>query len=183
MDLFFTLLVTAIRTLFGPRDSNVWEGTRYRFQPRFWYRTREGQLYPSRIPSFIDISLIKFFLSTRMSAVVRRNGWIPVVISSDQIRQQPLIPRGPLEIHTRVVGWEDQFVEIWHSWTDSRGQDVLNAVYLTRVTHSGRGKVTGADMLRELGEDYVERPLSDAAARLLADYLRIKDENQALSLA
>ncbi|MCR9194715.1 MAG: thioesterase family protein [Hyphomonas sp.] len=140
-------------------------------------------MFPSRIPSFIDISLINFFIGTRMSAVVRRNGWIPIVVSSVQTRRQPEIPGGELEIHTRVVGWEDQYVEIEHTWFDANGAEVLNSVYLTRVTHAGRDKVTGADMLRELGEAYVEAPLSPTARGLLEEYLRVKDANQALSLA
>jgi hypothetical protein len=183
MDLFFTLLLTVFRTYRGPRDANVWDGTRYRFRPRFWDRMRNGQLYPSRIPSFIDISLINFFIGTRMSAVVRKHGWIPVVLSSVQTRPQSNIPDGELEIHTRVVGWEDQYVEIEHTWYDDTGREVLNSIYLTRVTHAGRNKVTGADMLRELGEAYTEKPLSPAASGLLAEYLRVKDANQALSLA
>lgn len=183
MDLFFSLLLTVIRTYLGPRDADVWNGTRYSFKPKFWDRTRGGQLFPSRIPSFIDISLINFFIGTRMSAVVRRNGWIPIVVSSVQTRRQPEIPGGELEIHTRVVGWEDQYVEIEHTWFDANGAEVLNSVYLTRVTHAGRDKVTGADMLRELGEAYVEAPLSPTARGLLEEYLRVKDANQALSLA
>lgn len=183
MDLFFSLLLTVFRTYLGPRDANVWDGTRHRFTPRFWDRTRSGQLFPSRIPSFIDISLINFFIGTRMSAVVRRNGWIPIVISSAQTRQQAVIPEGALEIHTRVVGWDDQYVEIEHTWYDATGAEILNSVYLTRVTHAGRNKVTGADMLRELGEAYVEKPLSLTARRLLDEYLRVKDANQTLSLA
>ncbi len=183
MDLFFSLLLTVFRTYLGPRDANVWDGTRHRFTPKFWDRTSSGQLFSSRIPSFIDISLINFFIGTRMSAVVRRNGWIPIVISSVQTRQQPIIPGGELEIHTRVVGWEDQYVEIEHTWYDATGAEVLNSVYLTRVTHAGRNKVTGADMLRELGEAQVAKPLSLAARGLLEEYLRVKDANQALSLA
>jgi len=183
MDLFFTLLLTVFRTYSGPRDANVWDGTRYRFKPKFWDRTSRGQLFPSRIPSFIDISLINFFIGTRMSAVVRRNGWIPIVISSVQTRQQPDIPGGALEIHTRVVGWEDQYVEIEHTWFDAVGAEVLTSVYLTRVTHAGRNTITGADMLIELGEPYAEKPLSGAARALLEEYLRVKDANQALSLA
>ena len=183
MDLFFILLLTALRTYLGPRESNVWGGTVYRFKPRFWDRMRGGQLYPSRIPSFIDISLIKFFIGTRMSAVVRRRGWIPVVISSVQTRATSSIPKGELSIHTRVVGWDDQYVEIEHTWHDAVGDEVLNSIYLTRVTHAGRNKVTGADMLRELGEPQVETPLSPAARGLLEEYLRVKDANQALSLA
>ena len=183
MDLFFILLLTVVRTYLGPREYNVWDGTVYRFKPRFWDRMRSGQLYPSRIPSFIDISLINFFIGTRMSAVVRRNGWIPIVISSVQTRQQPHIPGGPLEIHTRVVGWDDQYVEIEHTWYDASGSEVLNSIYLTRVTHAGRNKVTGADMLRELDEPYQEKPLSLSARALLDEYLRVKDANQELSLA
>ncbi len=183
MDLFFTLLLTVFRTYWGPRDANVWDGTRYRFKPKLWDRTSSGQLFPSRIPSFIDISLINFFIGTRMSAVVRRNGWIPIVISSAQTRQQPQIPGGELEIHTRVVGWEDQYVEIEHTWFDVSGAEVLNSVYLTRVTHAGRKTITGADMLEELGEPYAEKPLSPTARRLLGAYLQVKDANQALSLA
>lgn len=183
MDLFFSLLLTVFRTYLGPRDANVWDGTRHRFKPKFWDRTSSGQLFPSRIPSFIDISLINFFIGTRMSAVVRRNGWIPIVVSSVQTRQQPDIPAGELEIHTRVVGWDDQYVEIEHTWYDAAGAEVLNSVYLTRVTHAGREKITGADMLRELGEPHVEKPLSRAARGLLEEYLRVKDANQALSLA
>lgn len=183
MDLFFSLLLTVFRTYLGPRDANVWDGTRHHFKPKIWDRTSSGQLFPSRIPSFIDISLINFFIGTRMSAVVRRNGWIPIVISSAQTRQQSAIPNGELEIHTRVVGWEDQYVEIEHTWFDETGAEILNSVYLTRVTHAGRDKITGADMLRELGEPHVEKPLSPVARGLLEEYLRVKDANQALSLA
>ena len=43
--------------------------------------------------------------------------------------------------------------------------------------------ITGADMLRELGEPHVEKPLSRAARGLLEEYLRVKDANQTLSLA
>jgi len=183
MDLFFSLLLTVFRTYLGPRDANVWDGTIYRFKPKFWDRTNRGQLFPSRIPSFIDISLINFFIGTRMSAVVRRHGWIPIVLSSVQTRRQPEIPSGELAIHTRVVGWDDQYVEIEHTWYDAAGSEVLNSIYLTRVTHAGRNKVTGADMLRELGEAHIEKPLSPAARGLLEEYLRVKDANQTLSLA
>ena len=125
-----------------------------------------------------------------MSAVVRKRGWVPIVVGSQQTRTAPLIPKGALEIHTRVVGWEDQYVEIEHTWRDAAGLEVLNSIYLTRVTHAGRSKVTGADMLRELGERHVVKPLSATASQLLVEYLRIKESNDriedhdpALSLA
>ena len=181
MDLFFTLILTVFRTYLSPRAANVWDGTTYRFKPRAWDRMRNGQLLPSRIPSFIDISLINFFIGTRMSAVVRKHGWIPVVLSSVQTRSKSVIPKGELQIHPRVVGWHDQYVEIEHTWSDETGEEVLNSVYLTRVTHAGRNKVTGADMLRELGESVVEKPLSVAASQMLTEYLRIKEDNQRVS--
>lgn len=183
MDLFLTLIWTVFRTYLTPRDANVWEGTSYRFKPHAWDRLRNGQLLPSRIPSFIDISLIKFFIGTRMSAIVRKHGWIPVVLSSVQTRSQPRIPKGPLQIHTRVVGWHDQYVEIEHTWSDAAGKEVLHSVYLTRVTHAGRQKVTGADMLQALGEPIVDKPLSIAASQLLDEYLRVKAANERVSEA
>lgn len=178
MDLFLTLLMTVIRAYRSPRTASVWTGTRYHFQPKRRDRTRSGQFLTSRIPSYIDVSLVKFFIGTKMSAVVRKNGWIPVVLSSVQVRAQPHIPQSPLTIHTRVVGWYDQYVEIWHTWEDERGSEVLQSVYLTRVTHSGPDKVTGATMLEALGEPIVDSPLSPAAQRLLSDYLMVKDANQ-----
>ena len=95
MDLFLTLILTVFRTYLTPREANVWEGTTYRFKPRAWDRMRNGQLLPSRIPSFIDISLINFFFGTRMSAVVRKRGWVPIVVSSVQTRSQSMIQKGP----------------------------------------------------------------------------------------
>ena len=181
MDLFFTLILTVFRTNLSPRDAIVWDVTSYLVKPRAWYRMRSFQLLPSRIPSFIDISLINFFIGTRMSAVVRKRGWIPVVLSSVQTRSKSVIPKGELQIHTRVVGWHDQYVEIEHTWTDETGEEVLNSVYLTRVTHAGRSKVTGADMLRELGESVVDKPLSIAASQMLTEYLRIKENNERVS--
>lgn len=178
MDLFLTLLVTVFRSIFAARDATVWDGTTYSFKPRPSDLDSDGTLLPSRVPSFIDISLIKFFIETRMSAVVRKRGWVPVVLSSVQVRQQPRIPRSRLHIHTQVVGWQDQYVEIWHTWSDDRGEEVLRSIYLTRVTQRGREKVTGADMLRALGEEVVERPLSQAAARQLNDYLEIRESNR-----
>ena len=178
MDLFMTLLLTVVRTFRLSRTANVWDGTRYTFKPKRWDRTSSGQFLTSRIPSYIDVSLVKFFIQTKMSAVVRKRGWIPVVLSSVQVRSQPKIPGGPLTIYTRVVGWHDQYVEIWHTWEDDRGDEVLHSIYLTRVTHSGPDKVTGADMLEALGEPVMDMPLSQAAARLLSDYLRVKDANQ-----
>ncbi|MEO1554359.1 MAG: hypothetical protein AAFR82_10545, partial [Pseudomonadota bacterium] len=113
-----------------------------------------------------------------------------VVLSSVQTRSQSRIPKGVFQIHTRVVGWHDQFVEIEHTWFDAAGETVLNSVYLTRVTHSGRDKVTGADMLQALGEPVIDRPLSIAASQLLDEYFRVKaanarvnDAEAALSLA
>ena len=178
MDLFFTLLMTVFRSYTGLRRGRVWTGTTYTFKPRPWDRDRNGQLFTSRIPSYIDISLIKFFIETRMSGVVRLHGWIPIVLSSVQVRSQPRIPEGPLSIQTQVVGWQDQYVELWHTWRDQDGNEVLRSIYLTRVTHAKREKVTGADMLVALGEDVVERPLSETAARQLSDYFRIKEANR-----
>lgn len=178
MDLFFTLLLTVVRSYFGPRNASVWDGTRYRFRPRGADLDRDGTLFPSRVPSYIDVSLVKFFIQTRMSAVVRSKGWVPVVLSSYQIRHQPKIPKGRLQIHTQVVGWKDQYVEIWHTWEDEHGAPVLRSIYLTRVTQKGHEKVTGADMLRELGEDVAERPLSAAAARQLNDFLELREANR-----
>lgn len=183
MDQFITLLATVFRCMLGHRDASVWDGTHYKFKPKPWDRDKHGQLLSSRIPSYIDISLVKFFILTKMSGVVRKNGWIPIVLSSVQIRTQPIIPRGPLTIHTQVKGWQDQYVEIWHTWSDSEGQEVLRSIYLTRVTHSGPEKVTGANMLEVLGEPVVDRPLSQAAARQLTEYMKIKETNrQAQSL-
>jgi acyl-CoA thioesterase FadM len=180
MDLFLTLLINVFRTYLAPRNANVWDGTRHTFRPRGADLDRDGNLFPSRIPSYIDISLVKFFIQTRMSAVVRRKGWVPVVVSSYQVRSQPKIPKGRLQIHTQVVGWKDQYVEIWHTWSDQAGKQVLRSVYLTRVTQKGKEKVTGADMLHALGEPIDERPLSAAAARQLNDFLEIREANRKL---
>lgn len=178
MDQFLTLLVTVLRCLTGPRDANVWDGTHYKFKTKLWDRDRHGQLHSSRIPSYIDVSLVKFFIQTRMSVIVRKNGWVPIVLSSVQIRTQPIIPRGQLTIHTQVKGWQDQYVEIWHTWSDQAGKEVLRSIYLTRVTHSGPEKVTGANMLEALGLPVLDRPLSQAAARQLSEYLMIKEANR-----
>jgi hypothetical protein len=178
MDQFLTLLVTVFRCLLGPRDANVWDGTHYKFKTKLWDRDRHGQLLSSRIPSYIDVSLVKFFIQTRMSVVVRKHGWVPIVLSSVQMRAQPLIPRGELTVHTQVKGWQDQYVEIWHTWSDQEGKEVLRSIYLTRVTHSGPEKVTGADMLEALGLPVVDRPLSQAATRQLSEYLKIKEANR-----
>ena len=69
MDLFLTLLWTVFQTLRGPRDENVWDGTRYRFRLRGRDLDRDGNLLPSRVPSYIDISLVKFFIQTKMSSL------------------------------------------------------------------------------------------------------------------
>ena len=63
-------------------------------------------------------------------------------------------------------------------WIDKNGDEVLRSIYLTRVTHAKREKVTGADMLRELGEPIVDRPLSATARQQLSDYFRIKEANR-----
>ena len=86
MDLFLTLLLTVFRTFRGPRDANVWDGTRYRFKLRRSDLDRDGHLLPSRVPSYIDVSLVNFFIQTKMSDVVRRQGWVPMVLSSIQTR-------------------------------------------------------------------------------------------------
>ena len=178
MDLFLTLLMTVFRTLRGPRDANVWDGTRYRFRLRGADLDRDGNLLPSRVPSYIDISLINFFIQTKMSDIVRREGWVPVVLSSIQTRSQPRVPKGQLEIHTRVVGWREHYVEMWHIWADETGAEILRSIYITRVTQKGRKKVTGEDMLRALGEEIVERPLSPVAAEQLDEYLATRDANR-----
>lgn len=177
MDLFLTLLLTVFRTLRGPREANVWDGTRYRFQLRGRDLDRDGNLLPSRVPSYIDISLVNFFIQTKMSEIVRREGWVPVVLSSIQTRSQPRVPKGLIEIHTQVVGWRDHYVEMWHTWSDETGAEILRSIYVTRVTAAGRRKVTGEDMLRALGEEIVDRPLSPMAARQLDDYLATREAN------
>lgn len=177
MDLFLTLLLTVFRTLRGPREANVWDGTRYRFRLRGRDLDRDGNLLPSRVPSYIDISLVNFFIQTKMSEIVRREGWVPVVLSSIQTRSQPRVPKGLIEIHTQVVGWRDHYVEMWHTWSDETGAEVLRSIYVTRVTAAGRRKVTGEDMLRALGEEIVDRPLSPMAARQLDDYLATREAN------
>lgn len=178
MDLFLTLLLTVFRTFRGPREANVWEGTRYTFQPRRSDFDKHGNLLPSRVPSYIDISLVTFFIQTKMSDIVRREGWVPVVLSSIQTRKQPRVPKGKLQIHTRVVGWRDHYVEMWHTWSDESGAEIMRSIYVTRVTQKGRKKVTGEDMLRALNEEIVDRPLSPMAARQLDDYLTIREANQ-----
>ena len=178
MDLFLTLLLTAFRTFRRPRAATVWDGTRYTFQPRHSDRDKHGNLLPSRVPSYIDISLVTFFIQTRMSDIVRRQGWVPVVLSSIQTRTQPRVPKGKLQIHTRVVGWRDHYVEMWHTWSDESGAEIMRSIYVTRVTQRGRKKVTGEDMLRALNEDIVDRPLSPIAARQLDEYLATREANQ-----
>ena len=183
MDLFLTLLVTVFRAFRSGRDANVWDGTRYTFKLRRSDVDGDGNLLPSRVPSYIDVSLVHFFIKTRMSDIVRREGWVPVVLSSIQLRAQPRVPKGKLEIHTRVVGWREHYVEMWHTWFDGSGNEVLRSIYITRVTQRGRQKVTGEDMLRALGEEIVDRPLSDIAARQLGDYLATRDANRNASSA
>lgn len=180
MDLFLTLLMTVFRAFRSARDANVWDGTRYTFKLRRSDVDRDGNLLPSRVPSYIDVSLVHFFIKTRMSDIVRREGWVPVVLSSIQLRAQPRVPKGKLEIHTRVVGWREHYVEMWHTWSDAAGNEILRSIYVTRVTQRGRQKVTGEDMLRALGEEIVDRPLTDIAARQLDDYLATRDANRSL---
>ncbi|MEL7539312.1 MAG: hypothetical protein AAGJ51_00290 [Pseudomonadota bacterium] len=178
MDLFLTLLLTVFRTFRGARDANVWDGTRYRFKLRRSDLDRDGNLLPSRVPSYIDVSLVNFFIQTKMSDVVRREGWVPMVLSSIQTRKQSRVPQGMIEIHTRVVGWREHYVEMWHTWSDETGAEILRSIYVTRVTQKGRKKVTGEDMLRALGEEIVDRPLSPMAARQLDEFLATRDANR-----
>lgn len=169
MDLFLRLLWVVCRAFLSKKGDHVLTGSELTLSVSFLDRSLNGMFHPSRVSSFTDLAVMNFFVRTGGAAIIRRKGWMPIIIGSQRISHDQLGKLKKVSIHSCVKGWSGEYFHMENTWRVD-GQPVLVYHLLTRLIASDKSKVTGEDMIREMGLDLEHQDLLPLMRDMKAEY-------------
>ena len=116
MNLFLRLLRIFAMALFSRDRVDMLAPTLLRF--RVWLTDQDmfAHLTNSRYLSFGDLGTINYMIRSGFWPVLRKNGWFPVICAQHVVINRMLKSPQAFDLKTEVVGWDDTYVCLRHSF-------------------------------------------------------------------
>lgn len=134
--------------------------------PVWWLDKGFASVVPlHRIRSFTDLATINSVIRIGLARLIRKNGWMPI-IQVEAISQTGLLAcPGKVEIVTRIVGWQDNYVCYVHDIL-VEGEAVAVSRMLARIIGRQGAKIGIDGIARDLGAP-AESPGLDASFKAM----------------
>lgn len=107
--------------------------------------------------TLMDLGRTDMMLRSGVFNVVRSKGWYPVVAAETIRFQRSLKLFQKFSIRTEVVGWDDKSIYMEQVFSSKDKQIAIAALNVRFLKKSG-GKVSPADLLGLLGEQFEDQP-------------------------
>jgi len=154
MNLFFRMLVVCIRAALAKERHGILDPVRLRFRPFIGDRAKQGGLENSRYNSFCDLGTLNYFIRSGTLSILRKRGWMPIIVSTTRIDFRPPRLVNKFEIETRIASWIGQHVNIVHTFHQDN-QAFAEVSVVARVSSTDKSKVTGDMIVTALGVSIV----------------------------
>ena len=166
MNLFFRLVWVFLKASFAKEKITVLGSAVLKF--RVWLTDQDmfAHLTNSRYMSFSDLGTINFIIRSGFWGVMRKRGWFPVICAQSMTVSRMLKTPQAFEVSTNLVGWNDTYVGISHTFT-RHGQVHAQVNVLARFTSGKRKKITPQDVIRAAGSDTQSPQMPEAFERLI----------------
>lgn len=173
MDLFFRLLVVILSAFRTRNGEDVFDGARLTLKIGRRDRGWDGRILNSRIASFSDLAVANFFVKTKVSAALRKNGWMPIIVGSNFVKVEDFNDERQVTIRTYVAGWREHHVCMRSEWM-IEDETVMVYDQLARILAAKGRKITGEQILETIGVKSEYRPLPTGIALVLDRYTEQK---------
>ena len=166
MNLFFRLVWVFLKASFAKEKITVLGRAVLKF--RVWLTDQDmfAHLTNSRYMSFSDLGTINFIIRSGFWGVMRKRGWFPVICAQSMTVSRMLKTPQAFEVSTNLVGWDDTYVGISHTFT-RHGQVHAQVNVLARFTSGKRKKIAPQDVIQASGSDTQSPQMPEAFERLI----------------
>lgn len=160
MNLFVRFLIVLLSALRSPVAVDPLAPTRVTVP--LW---RLDQAFASAVPlhrirSFTDLATINSVIRIGLGRLIRKNGWMPIIQVESISQTGELTCPGKVEIVTRIVGWQDNYVCYIHDVL-IEGEAVAVSRMLARIIGRKGAKIGIDGIAKQLGAP-AESPELDA---------------------
>ncbi|KDA01537.1 MAG: thioesterase family protein [Hyphomonas oceanitis] len=161
MNLFLRFMIVLLSALRSPIASDPLAPTRVTVP--VW---RLDQAFAPAVPlhrirSFTDLATINSVIRIGLGRLIRKNGWMPIIQVETISLSGELRCPAKVEIVTRIVGWQDNYVCYTHD-INMEGETVAVSRMLARIIGRKGVKIGIDGIARELGAP-AESPRLDAS--------------------
>tara|TARA_R110001606_G_scaffold202485_1_gene350559 strand:+ start:137 stop:688 length:552 start_codon:yes stop_codon:yes gene_type:complete len=121
-----------------------------------------------RIRSFTDLATINSVIRIGLGRLIRKNGWMPIIQVEAISQSGELRFPGKVDIVTRIVGWQDNYVCYVHDIL-FEGEAVAVSHMLARIIGRKGAKIGIEGIARELGAPAESPELNVAFMAMIAE--------------
>lgn len=130
MNLYLRLLLIWLRNIAGTKRHHS-HGAESRFRVLPHDLDAFGHMNNGRYLQIMDVARVEWMLQTQVIAAIRKNRWAPI-LGGGVIRYRHSLRLLQLyRVRTRLLGWDERWFYLEHSFKDGRGRCV--AVGVTRA--------------------------------------------------
>jgi len=130
MNLYLRLLLVWLRNIAEPkRHLSHSTGSRFRVLPHDL--DAFGHMNNGRYLQIMDVARAEWMLQTRIAGAIRKNRLTPILVGGLIRYRHSLRLLQVYRVHTRLLGWDQRWFYLEHSFRDNRDRCV--AVGVTRV--------------------------------------------------
>ncbi|MBT8065816.1 MAG: thioesterase family protein [Gammaproteobacteria bacterium] len=130
MNLYLRLLLIWLRNIAGTKRHHS-HGAESRFRVLPHDLDALGHMNNGRYLQIMDVARVEWMLQTQVAGAIRKNRWSPI-LGGGVIRYRHSLRLLQLyRVRTRLLGWDERWFYLEHSFKDSRGRCV--AVGVTRA--------------------------------------------------
>lgn len=152
MNLFFRMILVFIRASLRKSSIDVLGKATLKF--RVWLTDQDmfAHMTNSRYMSFSDLGTINFIMRSGCWNEMRKRGWYPVICAQSMTVSRMLKFPQRFEVKTNLVGWNDTYVGISHTFIrDDRTHAQVNV--LARFASRDRKRIKPQDMINAVGSE------------------------------
>lgn len=148
MNLYLRLLLVWLRNIAGTKR-HYSHGTRSRFRVLPLDLDAFGHMNNGRYLQIMDVARVEWMLQTQVARAIRKNNWSPILGGGVIRYRHSLRLMQDYCVHTRLLGWDERWFYLEHSFSDNRNRCV--AVGVTRAgLRSGNGWVHADEVVNSV---------------------------------
>ncbi|MCF6328568.1 MAG: hypothetical protein L3J02_02050 [Henriciella sp.] len=151
MNLFFRMIYVCLRAALSRERIGTLDPVRLKFRPFIGDRSKLGGLENSRYSSFCDLGTLNYFIRSGALSILRKRGWMPIIVSTTRIELLPSTQLNDFELETRIASWIGQHVNIIHVFHHNN-QAFAEVSVVARVASTDKTQVTGDMIVAALGK-------------------------------
>jgi acyl-CoA thioesterase FadM len=149
MNLFLRILLVWLKAKFR-RRKDVFDEIVSNF--RVWPTDQDmfRHMTNSRYFSLTDVCIIDFMLRTGAWPVLRKRGWIPIVVYEDLIFKKMLRWPQAFVVRTKLLGWDEANVIVSHAFERKDGTTTAEGFTISRFISTKGEKISTARVVEAL---------------------------------